>query len=230
MERAVDRAHHLSRPPRTVLRALLALLVAVALAACGSSGGGEDAGADTSSESSSESSESSEPAPEPEPPPEETDPTTGSSSGQDNPAISVARLPVGGGAPGPHNGDPSLQCAEVSWIVDNDGEIPQGVAVEITEVLYTPEGVFETVDEGCGTPQPNCVGYVFRAADQRCDLLVRVVGTVPDGVSPRVGFAGLVYCPPDDAPSCREFVAALGDQKQISAELLVPPQPEPETT
>lgn len=234
MERAVDHTHHLSLPGVPggdhrwrPLRAVLALVLAFTLTACASSGGGggqaPGAGTSTSSEPSSE------PAPEPEPEPEPTTPTTtASSSSSGNPAISVARLPVGG-ASELRDDDPTLQCAEVSWIVDNNGQIPRGTAVELTDVLFTPD-VFEVVRGGCGTTQPNCVGYIFRSTAQRCDLLVRLVGTIPEDTGPSVGFAGLVYCPRNDSPSCRQFVAALGDQQQISVQLTVPPQPEPGTT
>lgn len=207
------------------LWAFLALLLVVTLAGCAGPGGGGGSGADTSTSGES----SSEPAPEPEPTPEDTDPTTAtSSSSRANPAISVARLPVGGGSE-LREDDPTLQCAEVSWIVDNNGEIPRGVAVEITSPLFTPK-VFQVVRGGCGTSQPNCVGYIFRSAAQRCDLLVRLVGTIPENTSPSVGFAGLVYCPRNDATTCRQFVASMGNQQQISVQLTVPPLPEPGTT
>jgi hypothetical protein len=215
----IDVATSLHRP----LRALLAPLLALTLAACAGPGGG-GSGSDTSTSDQS----TSEPAPEPEPTPEDTDPTTAtsSSSSNGNPAISVARLPVGGGSE-LRDDDPTLQCAEVSWIVNNNGEIPRGTAVELTDVLFNPD-VFEVIRSGCGTSQPNCIGYIFRSAAQRCDLLVRLVGTIPDNTSPSVGFAGLVYCPRNDSQSCRQFVASLGDQRQISVQLLVPPTPEPE--
>ena len=77
---------------------------------------------------------------------------------------------------------------------------------------------------------PTASGYIFRATAQRCDLLVRLVGTIPEGTGPSVGFAGLAYCPRNDSDSCRDFVASIADQKQISVQLTVPPQPEPETT
>ena len=206
------------------LRTVLALLLAFTVAACAGPGGASGSGSDSSTSGES----SSEPAPEPEPTPEDTDPTTAASSSNDNPAISVARLPVGGGSQLSED-DPTLQCAEVSWIVDNNGEIPRGLAVEITAPLFTPK-VFQVVRGGCGTSQPNCVGYIFRSAAQRCDLLVRLVGTIPENTSPSVGFAGLVYCPHNDSTTCRQFVAALGDQQQISVQLTVPPLPEPGTT
>ena len=224
----MDHAHHLSGSAepgrRRPLQALLALVLAFTLAACATPGGGDGSGSDRSSSDQS----ASEPGPEPEPTPEDTDPTTASSSSNSNPAISVARLPVGGGSE-LREDDPTLQCAEVSWIVDNNGEIPRGIAVELTRVLFTPK-VFQVVRGGCGSSQPNCVGYIFRSAAQRCDLLVRLVGTIPADTSPSVGFAGLVYCPHNDSQSCRQFVAALGDQQQISVQLTVPPQPEPGTT
>jgi hypothetical protein len=207
------------------LRTFLAVLLALSLAACAGPGGGGGGGSGSSTSDQS----SSEPAPEPEPTAEGTDPTTAaSSSSNGNPAISVARLPVGGGSE-LREDDPTLQCAEVSWIVDNNGEIPRGLAVEITAPLFTPT-VFQVVRGGCGTSQPNCVGYIFRSAAQRCDLLVRLVGTIPEDISPSVGFAGLVYCPHNDSTTCRQFVAAMGHQQQISVQLTVPPLPEPGTT
>lgn len=199
---------------------LTALATAFLLVACGApaSGPTEPPPGTTSSTSSSQE-------PEPEPTTESTDPTTpATSSRAPNPAISVARLPVGG-ASEVRDDDPTLQCAEVSWIVDNNGQIPRGTAVELTDVLFTPD-VFEVVRGGCGTPQPNCVGYIFRSTAQRCDLLVRLVGTIPPDTEPSVGFAGLVYCPRNDSPACRAFVAAMGDQQQISVQLSVPPTPE----
>ncbi len=208
---------------RRPLSAFFVLLLAFALAAC-SPGSGGDGG--STSDTTTSNDTTTEPAPEPEPTTEDPDPTTGSSSSNGNPSISVARLPVGGGSELREN-DPTLQCAEVSWIVDNKGEIPRGTAVELTKVLFTPN-VFKVVRGGCGTAQPNCIGYIFRSAAQRCDLLVRLVGTIAEGTSPSVGFAGLIYCPRNDSPSCRDFVAALGDQQQISVQLTVPPPPEPE--
>jgi hypothetical protein len=216
----VDHTHHaLTSPARAGLRALLAVFVAVSLVACGLGGGGGGTGTSTTSSST-------EPTTDPDPTTEDPDPTTSTSSRNDNPAISVARLPVGGGSQ-LRDDDPTLQCAEVSWIVD-DGEFPKGFAVEPTKILFTPK-VFEVVRGGCGTDQPNCVGFIFRASAQRCDLLVRLVGEIPEGTGPSVGFAGLAYCPRNDS-ACRDFVASIKDQKQISVQLLVPPRPEPETT
>src|SRR5690349_5491981 len=96
---------------------LTALATAFLLVACGApaSGPTEPPPGTTSSTSSSQE-------PEPEPTTESTDPTTpATSSRAPNPAISVARLPVGG-ASEVRDDDPTLQCAEVSWIVDNNGQ------------------------------------------------------------------------------------------------------------
>ena len=225
MERPVDHARHLTRPRLARVRlALAALATGLLVVACGAPTNGP-AQPPAGTSSSSESSQGSSQEPEPEPTTEGTDPTTpASSSRESNPAISVARLPVGG-ASQLRDDDPTFQCAEVSWIVDNNGQIPRGTAVELTDVLFTPD-VFEVVRGGCGTSQPNCVGYIFRSTAQRCDLLVRLVGTIPDDTEPSVGFAGLVYCPRNDSPACRAFVAAMGNQQQISVQLSVPPSPE----
>ena len=218
----MDHTRHLSLA--RAAGAVVAVAAAWVLAGCGApTSGPQEAPAGTSS--SAQSSQESSQEPEPEPTTEGTDPTTPSSSSREpNPAISVARLPVGG-ASQLRDDDPTFQCAEVSWIVDNNGQIPRGTAVELTDVLFTPD-VFEVVRGGCGTSQPNCVGYIFRSTAQRCDLLVRLVGTIPENTEPSVGFAGLVYCPRNDSPACRAFVAAMGDQQQISVQLNVPPSPE----
>jgi hypothetical protein len=212
---------------RRPLWVLLALFLAVALAACAGPGAGAGAGGASRSDTSTSDQSASEQSPESEPTPEGTDPTTpaSSSSSNGNPAISVARLPVGGGSE-LRQDDPTLQCAEVSWIAINKAVIPRGTAVEITGVHFSPK-VFEVVRSGCGTSAPNCIGYIFRSAAQSCDLLVRLVGTIPQNTSPSVGFAGLVYCPRNDSQTCREFVAALPDQQQKSVPLTVPPPPEP---
>ena len=198
--------HHLSianepkrRPPPRAVLAALALLLACALVACGAPGGGG-----SGSDSSTSDQSTSEPAPEPEPTTEDPDPTTpASSSSNANPAISVARLPVGGGSENV-NDTATLQCANVSWIVDPDGkgEIPGGTAVEITKVLFFSPG-FSAVRDGCGSGVPNCIGYLFRSTAQRCDLLVRVPSPLPQDATLSVGFAGLVYCPRNDSDSCR---------------------------
>lgn len=218
----MDHTRHLSLA--RAAGAVVAVATAWVLAGCGGpTSGPQEAPAGTSS--SAQSSQESSQEPEPEPTTEGTDPTTpASSSRESNPAISVARLPVGG-ASQLRDDDPTFQCAEVSWIVDNNGQIPRGTAVELTDVLFKPD-VFEVVRGGCGTSQPNCVGYIFRSTAQRCDLLVRLVGTIPENMEPSVGFAGLVYCPRNDSPACRAFVAAMGDQQQISVQLNVPPSPE----
>jgi hypothetical protein len=208
-----------------------AALAAVVLVLCGcSTGGGEGP-----STSSGGTTSSTSPTTTDDPPPtttEDPDPTTPATTTRTNanPAIAVARLPVGGQSDDDPD-DPSLQCAHVSWIVDQggDGEIPKGTAVEITRALFTPD-VFTAQRSRCGTDKPSCIGYIFRSTQQQCDLLVRVVGTVPQGVAPSVGFRGLVYCPRNTSESCRRFVAALANQKQISVDLNVPRAPEPEPT
>jgi len=244
----VDRAGHLSRPSggrtgpagpagprlrRAALALALALVTGAAAAACGPSGTDDGStGSGTTSSSTSSSSSTSGQTDDPDPTTEDPDPTTPpTTGGNDNPAIVLARLPVGGSSDR-DEADPARQCAHVSWIVDPDGrgDIPRGTAVEITRPLFTPRDAFRVAPDGCGTERPNCVGYVFRTDEQACDLAVQVVSPVPAGVSPRVGFSGLVYCPRNSSQSCRDFVAAMADQQQITVELLVPLPPETTTT
>ncbi|WP_344189747.1 hypothetical protein [Pedococcus aerophilus] len=206
-------------------RLLLVLLLATSLlTACAASDGTPTSGdGDTAISSSSGDTETFA---DPEPEPTTPDVPEGEST-DDNPAIQVARLPVGGGSV-LDPGDPTLQCAQVNWVGSNGGEIPQGTGVELIGVAFDP-AVFETSGDGCGSERPSCLGYVFRASALQCDLAVRVTGDVPPDTRPTVGFSGLVFCPDDQSESCRRFVEALGDQEQQQVTLEVPAPPEPAT-
>lgn len=155
---------------------------------------------------------------------EPTTPDSSDGSGSNgNPAISVARLPIGGDSQD-DGSDPRLQCAHVTWIASRDGQIPRGTGVEITGVAFDP-AAFEAVGAGCGSQRPSCLGYVFRTTALQCDLAVRAVGDVPQDASPSLALAGLVFCPDTTSQACRRFVAALAREQQLSVSLNVPQVP-----
>jgi hypothetical protein len=212
-----------------LLAVTLATLLAALLAGCAGGGGGGGGGggaSDSSTGGSSQTSGDTETFEDPDPEPT-TPETSDESSSDDNPAISVARLPVGGDS----DDDPSdtrLQCAHVSWIASDDGQIPRGTGVEITGVLFDPEA-FQAVGDGCGSERPSCLHHVFRSSALQCDVAVRATGDVAQDANPSLGFAGLVFCPDNSSDSCRRFVAALADEQQLSVSLNVP-QPPSETT
>ena len=210
-----------------VLRLLLGLLVAIAVVtACAADPGSETVANGDGSAESSQASGATETFAEPEPEPTTPDVPAGSGSKGD-PAIQVARLPVGGDSQDDGE-DARLQCAHVTWIADDEGQIPQGTGVELTRILFDPAS-FEAVAEGCGVERPSCLHYVFRASATQCDLAVRATGEVPQDANPKLGFTGLVFCPDNDSDTCRRFVAALGQQEQVSVTLNVP-QPSPAAT
>lgn len=206
-----------------VLGALLAVLLLAGCAAGGSGGGG---GTDTGGDLAGPDAGSSETFDSPEPEPT-TPETSDERAGNTDPAISVARLPIGGDSQDDST-DARLQCAHVTWIASDDGQIPDGTGVEITDIVFDP-AAFEAVGEGCGSERPSCLQYVFRSAALQCDLAVRATGEVTQEVNPSLGFTGLVFCPDNASDSCRRFVAALADEQQLSVSLNVPQLP-PETT
>jgi hypothetical protein len=192
---------------------------ALALSAC--SGARPPAGAGTGDLAVTTSETFDTPQPEP---------TTVATSSQStrhggNPAISVARLPVGGDSEDSET-DPTRQCAHVTWIASQDGQIPTGAAVEITRVHFHPNA-FQVVSGGCRGDLPSCVHYIFRTGTLRCDLAVRAVRDVPSDVAPTLGFSGLVYCPSNESTACSRFVAALSREQQQAVSLNAPP---PRTT
>ncbi|MEO5983299.1 MAG: hypothetical protein ABIQ13_13395 [Pedococcus sp.] len=211
-------------PSTTLAAALISLLV---LAACAggrvptAGGDGGDTGGAGSSQVSGDETFAS-PDPEPTTPESSDEPAR-----NDNPAISVARLPIGGDAQD-DGSDARLQCAHVTWIASPDGQIPRGTGIEITGVVFDP-AAFESVGAGCGSERPSCLHYVFRTAALQCDLAIRATGVVPQDASPTLGFTGLVFCPDNTSDSCRRFVAALADEQQLSVSLNVPDLP-PEST
>lgn len=213
--------------PRSVELVLALLLACLLLGGCagegsggGFAGGGGTGGDDGSSQVSGDPETFGTPEPEPTTP-ESSD----ESATDDDPAISVARLPIGGDSQDDGT-DARLQCAHVTWIASDDGQVPRGTGIEVTEVVFEP-AVFEAVGEGCGAERPSCLGYIFRSSALQCDLAVRATGDVPQDANPSLAFAGLVFCPDNDSDSCRRFVAALADEQQLSVSLNVPQLPEP---
>jgi len=209
----MDHTGHLSAARRLVAIAVAAASL-VASACTGARPASSEAGAGAAVVTTSETFDTPQP-----------EPTTATSSSQSsrrgNPAISVARLPVGGDSED-NETDPTRQCAHVTWIASKDGQIPTGTAVEITRVHFQPK-VFQVLGGGCGGDLPNCVHYLFRSGILRCDLAVRALGDVSPDVEPTVGFEGLVYCPSNASAACTRFVAALGKEQQQAVSLNAPP-------
>lgn len=201
---------------------VVAVLLLGGCAGGGQGGGSADPGDGGATPVPGDSETFDSPSPEPT-----TPDSSDSSSSKNDPAISVARLPIGGDSQDDAT-DPRLQCAHVTWIASRDGQIPRGTGVEITGISFDP-AAFEAVGQGCGSERPSCLQYVFRSGALQCVLAVRATGAVPQDASPALGLSGLVFCPDHSSSACRRFVAALADEQQVSVSLNVPQLP-PEAT
>lgn len=150
----------------------------------------------------------------------------------DNPGISVATLPIGGGSGGPI-GAAGAQCVRVNWILSTTGDsIPAGLSVEITGAAFEPD-VYRVTDDACQGPP--CIGKIFRASERACDVPIRprVAGATGLNESEEVKLSaqGRVLCTNYDGAPCKSFVAAVhGEPQTISLALPVWPDPAPDST
>ena len=116
-------------------------------------------------------------------------------------AVSLPRLPVGGGTD-----DSSLehQCAVASW-AGND--IPEGMSIEVTGVDFDPRGVF-AVDGSNGSScdgRPACARpFAFTSARESCSVPVRAV--VSGSGEARLVLVG--SCGRGDSGECRDILAS----------------------
>lgn len=153
--------------------------------------------------------------------------------GQDPaPSVSLPQLPVGG--TGEFVDDTQdLQCASVSWIVDESGPgaLRQGIRIAITGAKVD-ERFFALADSGCEDRGENCVGYVFTADSDSpaCQLAVRTQRPLTREVdNTSLTLAGSVECRDVEAWECDAFLAAA--EEGSGSVSLSPPLPDaPEET
>jgi len=164
--------------------------------------------------------------------PETSAPATGQpditpdNSGDGNepePAVSLPRLPVGG------NGEfvdeaQNLQCANVSWIVEQGGpgELRSGIRIVITG-FQLDEHSFRFTRHGCEDVAPSCVGYTFtsESGSPACALAIRTRRPLNQGPDSQLGIAGTIECVDISLSTCRDFVQAAAEN-QGSVELAIP--------
>jgi hypothetical protein len=144
------------------------------------------------------------------------------------PAVSLPRLPVGG------NGEfvdetQDLQCANVSWIVEQGGpgELGSGIRIVITG-FQLDEHSFRFTRHGCEDVAPSCVGYTFTSGSgsPACALAVRTRRPLRQAPDPQLGIAGTIECVDVSVTTCRDFVQAAAENRG-SVELAIP---SPDTT
>jgi len=146
-----------------------------------------------------------------------------------DPAVSVSlpSLPVGGSGEFVDDRQ-DLQCAEVSWIVDEEGPaaLRDGIRIDITAVRVD-ERVFALADDGCADRGESCVGYTFTAesASPACVLPVRTRRPLTVEVADTsLTVAGTVRCADVPAWECEAFVAAA--RGGVGSVQLSPPAPD----
>jgi hypothetical protein len=187
------------RPLHVLMTAMCGVLLAAGAAAC-SSGGTSSSSTTSAAAAQSEQTEEALPAPPPE--------STGAEqpqSQQNQPAVELAALPVGGSE---GFDSPSPKCVFVSWTGD---PLPNGVKFQITEVVVT--GDFEAVDGGGGCQDP-CPGNTFATDSGKCNA--KVAWTKPpgsDGLHGALGLRGQCVAP--DAVTCQQVQGAVNQQGQV---------------
>ena len=184
------------RPLHVLMTAMCGVLLAAGAAAC-SSGGTSSSSTTSAAAAQSEEALSA-------PPPESTGAEQPQSQ-QNQPAVELAALPVGGSEAFDSS---SPKCVFVSWTGD---PLPDGVKFQITEVVVT--GDFEAVDGGGGCQDP-CPGNTFATDSGKCNA--KVAWKKPpgsDGLHGALGLRGPCVAP--DAVTCQQVQGAVNQQGQV---------------
>ncbi len=145
---------------------------------------------------------------------------TASEDADTTPAVSIARLPIGGIAQADAD-DATLQCVAVSWSVST-GQFPAGYAVEVTRASFSGPG-FTALRSSCGGTPP-CVGYVMRIGKISCSIAVRSGPEADPNADVAIRLGGIVHCPRRvGLDGCRRFRDLVASEQQTSIPLDRPP-------
>jgi hypothetical protein len=128
-------------------------------------------------------------------------------------AISIAQLPIGGGADDASARD---QCVSVSWL---QPELLPDNGVKVTGIQVTPRGAFG-VGGKCGEADA-CAGFTFGSGADTCSVAVTALGT---GGSARLTVQGKAVCAPGKESSCQDL------RTRVSPGSIPLTQPDPPTT
>ncbi|MDT7800942.1 MAG: hypothetical protein QOI78_4375 [Actinomycetota bacterium] len=188
----------------------LAAVLAFGVAGCATPSGG---GAETST---TETSATEAPPTTGAPSAEPTGPEAPRSADDAGVAISIAQLPIGGGADDSSARD---QCVTVSWL---QPDLLPDNGVKVTAIRVTPPGAF-SVGGKCGDPEA-CAGFTFGAGADTCSVAVTARGT---GGSARLTVQGKAVCAPGKESSCQDLRSRVSPG---SIPLTQPDSPTTETT
>ncbi len=138
-------------------------------------------------------------------------------------SVELAQLPIGGNT----TQDQSTfadTCVTINWIVQQDAaKIPSDVQISITGATFSTD-VYALADQGCAGDHPACIGFVFDAGHQACDLAIAPTGSQDStGTEPAVSIAGDVTCVDGQTPDCASFLAAVANEQSLSIPLDPPP-------
>lgn len=145
------------------------------------------------------------------PPTGSTDVEPDDPTDQPAPSVSLPQLPVGGSGDFVDDSQ-DLQCAEVSWIVEQDGPgaLRDGIRIDLTGA-HVDDRYFQLVESGCEDRGETCAGYSFTAKSKSpaCVLPVRTRRPLTVRVqNTSLTLAGTIRCL-DVAPAeCQAFVDA----------------------
>ncbi|MGX7680255.1 hypothetical protein ACSMXN_15285 [Jatrophihabitans sp. DSM 45814] len=126
-------------------------------------------------------------------------------SQQSGPSISLASLPVGGGAVGDDSG--AQQCVEVNWV--GSKPIPPGINIALDGFRTLPSGIFQIGGNACPPDKPSCNSWHWAQDTQ--DIACVAAGTqIADAVGDvTLIVSATVECA--DQNSCASFGKAVND-------------------
>jgi hypothetical protein len=143
----------------------------------------------------------------------------------DNPGVTVASLPIGGGSGG-SSGSGGLQCVRVNWILSSGVALPDGLAVSITGATFEPD-VYQSVGSPC--EGQTCIGFTFKLSEVACDLTIKPkradATELSDSEQVSVSMQGRVLCTDSGSTPCKDFVRVVhGSPRTLTVPLPIAPE------
>ncbi len=138
-------------------------------------------------------------------------------------SVQLAQLPIGGNTTQDQTTFADT-CVTINWIVQqNAAKIPSDVQITITGADFSTD-VYALAGQGCAGDHPACIGFVFDAGHQACDLAVASTGSQDaTGTEPAVSIRGDVTCIRGETADCAAFLAAVPNERSLSIPLDPPP-------
>ena len=138
-------------------------------------------------------------------------------------SVELAQLPIGGNTTQDQTTFADT-CVTINWIVQQDAaKIPSDVQITITGASFSTD-VYALAEQGCANDNPPCIGFVFDAGHQACNLAIAPTGSSDStGTEPAVSIAGNVKCVDGQTPDCVSFLTAVSNEQSLSIPLDPPP-------